>query len=101
MEENEHAKDFIDLLVCGVLWGASLAIFLYPVYNGITVCCFFLLTVAVCLSAAMTYVPFCLGQYHTLLTTQNISESASEAAGRYFERRTPIRLEASHFYGKL
>ena len=100
VDENVHAKQFINMLLTGVMWGATFSILLYPVSVGIGICSVFLLAVAVSVSATMTYVPFKLGQYHTLLTTANIKESASDACDKYVERRTPIKLEASHFFGE-
>jgi len=100
VDESKVAKEFINMLLTGVLWGSFFCVFLYPVSVGIAICSVFLLTVAVSISATMTYVPFKLGQFHTLLTTLNIKESAAAASGKFFERRTPIKLEATHFYGE-
>ena len=100
VDESAIAKEFINMLLTGVLWGSLFSVFMYPVSVGIAICSCFLLAVAVCVSATITYVPFRLGQYHTLLSTLNIQESSQQAKDKFYERRTPIKLEATHFYGE-
>lgn len=92
VDENAVAKDFFEALVAGALWGAFLAMFLYPVSVGVGVACMFLLVIAALISYTVSRVPLLLGKYSNLLTHDIIEQAANAAREKYEERKSPLDL---------
>ncbi|CAM9318942.1 unnamed protein product, partial [Ectocarpus fasciculatus] len=92
VDETAVAKDFFQALVAGALWGAFLAMFLYPVSVGVGVACMFLLVIASLISATVSRVPLLLGRYSNLLTHDIIQAAANAAREKFEERKSPLDL---------
>jgi hypothetical protein len=92
VDETEVAKDFFQAMVVGALWGAFLAIFLYPVSVGVGVACMFLLIIAALISFSISRVPLTLGRYSNLLTHDIIQAAANAAREKFDERKSPLDL---------
>jgi hypothetical protein len=99
VDETPIAKEFISALLVGSIWGAIMAVFLYPVDVGIGVACMFLLVISAIISACVSYVPLELGRYSAMLNPDNIADAASAAAGKAADRKLPINIEMHEWEG--
>ena len=100
-DETPVAKQLFIALVAGILWGASMAIFLYPVSVGIGVACLFLLGVASIVAAAVSYVPMRLGKYANMLTPTGILEATETATKKFTERKSGLDVDIEGYDGDV
>lgn len=100
IDETFVAKQLFGVLVTGVLWGASMSIFLYPISVGTGTACLFLLIVAAVIASTISYIPHRLGKFSTMLTINNIRDAANAAAQRFVERKSPLDIEIRDWEGE-
>jgi hypothetical protein len=101
IDQTEASMYFLRALLGGALWGAFLAMFLYPVSVGVGVACLFLLAIATIMAWAISYVPLSLGHYSSLLTDDAIRSAAHAAKERVAERVKPFSFEIPGFRGVI
>lgn len=93
VDQTEASMYFLRALLGGALWGAFLAMFLYPVSVGVGIACLFLLAIATIVAWAISYVPLSIGRYSSLLTDDIIRSAASAAKDRVSERMKPFSVD--------
>ena len=93
VDQTSMALNILYILLIGVVWGAFMAVFYYPIDVGISISCCFLLATAALLSLAATSMPMQLSDASNSLFPESIIEAASTAKEKYSERLSPINLE--------
>jgi hypothetical protein len=96
-DESDLAKNCLIVLLLGILWGATLAIFLIPIHIGIAIACSFILLMASIVALCSSYIPQELAKSNALLTAENIIEAANYAKERFVYRKEPLNLEIKDF----
>eukprot|EP01041_Mallomonas_annulata_P001607 gene1607-3102_t len=99
VDETAVTKQVFIAFISGILWGAWIAIFSYPVWVGTFVACLFLLAVASTVSAAISVVPLQLGHFAAMLNVSSIRDAANAAAEKFHERQSPLSIEINDWDG--
>jgi len=99
VDQTAMALNVLYILLTGVMWGAFMAVFYYPIDVGISISCCFLLTIAALLSLAATSMPLHLSNASNSLFPESIVEAASISKEKYSERMSPINLEIRGYNG--
>lgn len=98
-DEAPLVLDIFYLIVCMITWSCALSIFVHPVSIGVTLGCFFLLLLSVLISMSVFYIPEWLGSISSLTTLESVREATYLAKSKFLERRTPLNLEMSDWFG--
>ena len=93
VDQTLMALNVLYILLIGVVWGAFMAVFYYPIDVGISISCCFLLATAALLSLAATSMPLHLADASNSLFPESIIEASSTAKDKCLERLSPISLE--------
>jgi hypothetical protein len=93
VDQTLMALNVLYILLIGVVWGAFMAVFYYPIDVGISISCCFLLATAALLSLAATSMPLHLADASNSLFPESIIEASSTAKDKCLERLSPINLE--------
>ena len=97
IDESPIAKNFLSMLICGALWGAFMAMFLYPVNVGVSIACVFLLVIVAIVCTTIAYIPLQLGRLASMITIEGIAEASDAAKTKFAQRKLPLNLEMSEY----
>ncbi len=96
-EEEVIMTHLLKLLIIIMLLGSLITCFTYPVYPGISFCCYYLLTISILVIAGMMYIPEQLSRVHGMMTSELLL-GASNAASEEFEARAkPWTLDLENY----
>ena len=93
VDEAPLVKGVFKCLLLSVAWGASLAVFLYPVHIGVTVLSTALLATVGLVVAAASYTPVRLGKSAAFINEPAVADAVAHARARFLDRRTPLAFE--------
>jgi hypothetical protein len=93
IDETELSIAYLNMILLATIWGALVAIFVYPVYVGILASCTCMLILASIVVGAVTFIPLHVMQYLDMMTHESLVLAANAARERFAARRIPFSLE--------